>query len=213
MHGAKIRSLRGIAAVEVTLNAQTRRFREALALRSDGRFRLETLGAFGLPVLIIAFDGSRVVVHDASNQAGLSPDGCELLNRLLGFDLPPAVLAHLLAGLPPWPVMASAFVSYLPSRGTYLLEEEYNNSVQRLYLDPSGILRGGEIWKGRKGLRFDFSAVREVQGISVPMGITLTQVSRPVSITVTYQTIEVNPILADRLFSFPLSPPAENGGC
>jgi outer membrane lipoprotein-sorting protein len=109
--------------------------------------------------------------------------------------------------------MASAFVSYLPSRGTYLLEEEYNNSVQRLYLDPSGILRGGEIWKGRKGLRFDFSAVREVQGISVPMGITLTQVSRPVSITVTYQTIEVNPILADRLFSFPLSPPAENGGC
>ena len=213
MHGAKIRSLRGIAAVEVTLNAQTRRFREAVALRSDGRFRLETLGAFGLPVLIIAFDGSRVVVHDASNQAGLSSDGCELLNRLLGFDLPPAVLAHLLAGLPPWPVIASAFVSYLPSRGTYLLEEEYNNSVQRLYLDPSGILRGGEIWKGRKGLRFDFSAVREVQGISVPMGITLTQVSRPVSITVTYQTIEVNPILADRLFSFPLSPPAENGGC
>jgi len=100
VHQEQIRSLRGIAAVEIAVSEETRRFREALALKSDGRFRLETLNAFGLPVLIVASDGNRVVAHGASEPVG-SPDGCELLERLLGLRLSPATLVRLLAGLPP----------------------------------------------------------------------------------------------------------------
>ena len=120
----QIRSLRGIAAVEVTWDQKIFRFREAVALRSDGRFRLETLGALGLPTLIIASDGSQVVAHNPRDPAGKSPDGCEYLNRLLGLELPPAAFVRLLAGLSPRPVVPSPFVSYLPERRVYLLEGE-----------------------------------------------------------------------------------------
>ncbi len=208
----QIRSLRGIAVVEVTLDQETRSFREAVALRNDGRFRLETLGAVGLPVLIIASDGDQMAVRSTSSPRGSSPDPRDMLARLLGLELPPATLVRLLAGLAPRPVPASALVFYLPEQRTYLLENESNGSVQRLYLDPSGALLGGEIWEEGEGLRFAFSAVREVEGISVPWKIRLTQVRRPVSITVAYQAIDINPILADPLFSFPLSTPAKEGG-
>ncbi|MBW8005479.1 MAG: hypothetical protein FVQ06_06815 [candidate division NC10 bacterium] len=209
----QIRSVRGIAAVEINLNGETRRFREAVALRSDGRFRLETLGAFGLPVLVIASDGDRVVVRGASDQAGIPPDGCQLLSDLLGLELPPSAFVRLLTGFPPRPIVSSPFVSYLPSRPAYLLEGEYSDAVQRLYLDSSGALLGGEIWMGRQGLRFAFSAIRDVEGIAYPMSITLTQARRPVSVRVTYQAIDINPVLADRLFALPESTPAQSGGC
>lgn len=209
----QIRSLRGIAAVEVTFSEETRRFREALALKGDGRFRLETLNTFGLPVLIIASDGNRVVVHGASGEHGGSPDGCELLDRLLGLRLPPAAFARLLAGLPPRPVVPSMVALYLPERRAYLLEGEDRDSVQRLYLDLSGGLLGGEIWAGRRGLSFAFTEVRDVDGISLPMGITLTQVRRPVRVTLTYEAIDINPILADHLFTLPLATTATSGGC
>lgn len=209
----QIRSLRGIAAVEVTWDQKIFRFREAVALRSDGRFRLETLGALGLPTLIIASDGSQVVAHNPRDPAGKSPDGCEYLNRLLGLELPPAAFVRLLAGLSPRPVVPSPFVSYLPERRVYLLEGEEGDLVQRLYVDSSGALLGGEVWEGRDGLRFAFSAVREVQGIPFPMRITLTHARRPVKTLVTYQAIELNPVLADRLFSFPRSVPASDRGC
>lgn len=103
-------------------------------------------------------------------------------------------------------------MSYLPERQAYLLEGEYNDSVQRLYLDSSGTLLGGEIWRGRRGLRFTFSAVRDVKGIPYPMGITLAQTRRPVRVRVMYQAVDINPILSDRLFTLPQSTPAKNGG-
>jgi len=208
----QIRSLRGIAAVEIAVSEETRRFREALALKSDGRFRLETLNAFGLPVLIVASDGNRVVVHGASESVG-SPDGCELLERLLGLRVSPATLVRLLAGLPPRRVGPSVFASYLPGRRVYLLEEEDSDSVQRLYLDLSGTLLGGEIWAGRRGLSFDFTEVRDVNGIAVPMSIAITQAHRPVRVTLTYEAIDVNPILADQFFPSPPAGPAKSGGC
>ncbi|MFQ5883003.1 MAG: lipoprotein insertase outer membrane protein LolB [Candidatus Methylomirabilales bacterium] len=208
----QIRSLRGIAVVEITLNQDTRRLREAVALRTDGRFRLETLGALGLPVMIIASDGDRVTVRRAAGQKGVPEDGRELLAQLLGLQLPPASLVRLLVGLPPRPVAPSASVFYLPQRQAYLLEEERSGSVERLYLDPSGNLLGGEIWEDGEGLRFRFSAVREVKGIPFPIEITLTQVRRPVSLTVTYQAVEINPFLSDHLFSLPIPAAAENRG-
>ena len=213
IHEEQIHSLRGIAAVEVTWDQEILRLREAVALRSDGRFRLETLGALGLPTLIIASDGSQVVAHNPRDPAGKSPDGCEYLNRLLGLELPPAAFVRLLAGLSPRPVVASPFVSYLPERRVYLLEGKEGDLVQRLYVNSSGALLGGEIWEGRDGLRFAFSAVREVQGIFFPMSITLTHARRPVKTLVSYQAIELNPVLADGLFSFPRSVPASDRGC
>ncbi|HET7853806.1 MAG TPA: hypothetical protein VFM04_05045, partial [Candidatus Methylomirabilis sp.] len=177
----QIRSLRAIAAVEIAVGEETRRFREALALKIDGRFRLETLNTFGLPVLIVASDGNRVVVHGASEPGG-SPDGCELLERLIGLRLSPATLVRLLAGLPPRRVGPSVFASYLPGRRAHLLEEEDSDSVQRLYVDLSGTLLGGEIWTGRRGFSFDFGEVRDVDGIAVPMKIAVTQARRPVRV-------------------------------
>jgi len=208
----QIRSLRAIAAVEIAVGEETRRFREALALKSDGRFRLETLNVFGLPVLIVASDGNRVVVHGASEPGG-SPDGCELLERLLGLRLSPPTLVRLLAGLPPRRVGPSVFASYLPGRRAHLLEEEDSDSVQRLYLDLSGTLLGGEIWTGRRGFSFDFTEVRDVDGIAVPMRIAVTQARRPVRVTLAYEAIDVNPILADQFFPSPLAGPAKSGGC
>jgi outer membrane lipoprotein-sorting protein len=209
----KIHSLRGVAAVEVTLDEEGQRYRQALALRSDGRFRMETLGALGLPVLTIASDGNRVGAYGASDWDRLLPVGCQVLNRLLGLKLPPTAFVRLLTGLPPRPLVPSPFVSYIPERHAYLLEGEHAGLVQRLYVDPTGTLLGGELWKGRQGLHFAFRAAREVEGISFPMGIILTQAPKPVSVTVIYQAIEINPILDDRLFSLPLSPLAPNGGC
>ncbi len=209
----QIRSLRGIAAVEVTVHQESWRFREAVALHSDGRFRLETLGAFGLPTLVIVSDGRRVVVYDPRDPGGTSPDGCELFNRLLGLELPPRVFVRLLAGLPPRPVLPSPFISYIPERRAYLVEGEEANVLQRLYVDPSGALLGGEVWEGRHGLVFAFSAVREVQGIPFPMDVRLTHARRPRSIVVSYQDVDLNPILADRLFVLPPSIPVTDTGC
>lgn len=208
----QIRSVRGIAGVEITLNEETRKFREALALRTDGHFRLETLGSFGLPVLIIVSDGKRVAVHRTSDQPGIVTDGDQLLDGLLGLELPPAALARLLSGLSPRPIDSSPLVLYLPERHAYLLEGEDADAVQRLYLNPSGALLGGEIWTGRHGLRFAFSAVRDVQGIPYPMGITLIQTRHPIQVRVTYQVVDLNPHLADRLFTLPQSTEARNGG-
>ncbi|MFQ5657291.1 MAG: lipoprotein insertase outer membrane protein LolB [Candidatus Methylomirabilales bacterium] len=208
----QVRSLRGIALVEVTVYGETRRYREAVALRNDGRFRLETLSAFGVPVLIIASDGDRMAVRSTSHQSEDAADPRQLLARLLGIQLPPVAFVRLLAGLPPQPVMPSALGFYLHQRGVYLVEEQSGDALQRLYLDPSGALLGGEIWEDGDGLRFTFSAVREVEGITFPMDIALKQVRRPVGVTVTYQALDINPILNDLLFSFPLSTPAKNGG-
>jgi outer membrane lipoprotein-sorting protein len=208
----QIRSLRAIAAVEIAVSEETRRFREALALKRDGRFRLETLNAFGLPVLILASDGNRIVVYGASEPGG-SPDGCDLLERLLGLRLSPATLVRLLTGLPPRRLGPFVIAAYLPGRRAYLLEETDSNSVQRLYLDPSGALLGGEVWTGRRGFSFDFTEVRDVQGITVPMRITVTQARRPVRVTLTYEAMDVNPILGDEFFPSPLPGPAKNGGC
>lgn len=208
----QVRSLRGIAAVEVTVYGETRRFREAVALRSDGRFRLETLSAFGVPVLIIASDGDQMAVRGTSHQGESPGDPRQLLARLLGVQLPPAAFVRLLAGLPPLAVMPSTLGFYLPQHGTYLFEDQSGDTLQRLYLDPPGALLGGEIWEDGDGLRFTFSAVREVEGISFPMDITLKQVRRSVSVTVAYQAIDINPTLDDPLFSLPLSTPTKNGG-
>ena len=207
----QVQSVRGIAVVEVTVYGETRRFREAVALRSDGRFRLETLSAFGVPVLIIASDGDQMAVRSTSQ--GEDPgDPRQLLARLLGVQLPPAAFVRLLAGLPPRAVMPSALGFYLPQYGAYLLEDQSGDTLQRLYLDSPGALLGGEIWEDGDGLRFTFSAVREVEGIPFPMDITLEQVRRSVSITVTYQAIDINPTLDDFLFSLPLSTSTKNGG-
>lgn len=211
MREDEIRALRGFAAVEITLNEERWKYREAIALRGDGRFRLDTLGPFGLPVLIIASDGNRVVVHRTADQAGGATDGDQLLDGLLGLELPPAALARLLSGLPPRPIYPSPFVAYLPERQAYLVEDEDHDALQRLYLDPSGALLGGEVWRGGDGLRFGFGAVREVDGIALPTAITLIQAHRPVRVEVIYQTVEINPILADRLFIFPEATRARDG--
>jgi len=208
-----IRSVRGIAAVEVAFSAETRRFREALALRSDGRFRLETLGALGLPVLIIASDGDRVTVIGAPQASGASSDGCPLVHHLLGLRLPPAALGRLLAGLPPLPVAPSSLVFRLPERQAYLVEREEAGRVQRLYVEPSGALTGGEIWEGGRGLGFAFTGTRAIDGLVFPMRIALTQLQGAVSVTVSYQAIELNPVLADHLFTFPGSTPVSGGNC
>lgn len=203
----QLRSLRGMAVVEVTLKEETRRFREAVALRWDGRFRLETLGAMGLPALIVASDGEQVVVRDGTGRGGIPEDGREILTRLFGLSLSPVSLARLLSGLPPRPVEPSALVFYLPERQAYLVEGEGSGSLQRLYLDPAGTLLGGEIWQDREGLRFTFARVRRVEEMLFPGEITLTQLRRPVTVTVTYQAVELNPPLPDTLFTLPLSPP------
>jgi hypothetical protein len=194
-----------MAIVEVTLKEETRRFREAVALRWDGRFRLETLGVMGLPTLIVASDGAQVIVRDDTGR--LPEDGREILTRLFGVPLPPLSLARLLSGLPPRPVGPSALVFSLPEREAYLVEEEESGSLQRLYLDSAGILLGGEIWQDREGLRFTFANVRHVEEILFPGEIILTQFRRPVTVTVTYQAVELNPFLPETLFTLPLSTP------
>jgi len=199
----QLRSLRGMAIVEVTLKEETRRFREAVALRWDGRFRLETLGAMGLPALIVASDGEQVIVRGGTDWSGTPEDGREILNRLFGLHLSPLSLARLLSGLPPHPVGPSALVFSLPEREAYLVEREGGDSLERLYLDPAGVLLGGEIWQDGEGLRFTFARVRQVEEMLFPGEITLTQLRRPVTITVTYQAVELNPLLPDHLFTLP----------
>lgn len=206
----QLRSLRGMATVEVTVREETRRFREAVALRWDGRFRLETLGAMGLPALIVASDGEQVVVRNGSGR--VPEDGRELFTRLFGLSLTPTALTRLLSGLPPRPVGPSAQVFSLPERGAYLVEGEGGGAVERLYLDAAGVLLGGEIWQEGEGLRFTFAAVRQVAEIPFPGEITLTQLRRPVTVTLTYETVELNPPLPDDLFTLPPSPPPESRG-
>ena len=189
------------------MKEETRRLREAVALRWDGRFRLETLGAMGLPALIVASDGEQVIVRDATGRGGTPEDGREVLTRLFGLHLSPVSLARLLSGLQPRPVGPSALVFYLHERQAYLVEGEGSGSLQRLYLDPAGVLLGGEIWQDGEGLRFTFANVRQVEEILFPGEITLTQLRRPVTVTVTYEAVELNPPLPDHLFTLPLSTP------
>ncbi len=203
----QLRSLRGMAMVEVTLKEETRRLREAVALRWDGRFRFETLGAMGLPALTVASDGAQVIVRDGTGRGGTSEDGRDILNRLFGLPLSPLSLARLLSGLPPRPVGPSALVFSLLEREVYLVERGGNGSLERLYLDPAGVLLGGEIWQDGEGLRFTFAKVRQVGEILFPGEITFAQLRRPVTVTVTYQAVELNPPLPDHLFTLPLSSP------
>ena len=50
-------------------------------------------------------------------------------------------------------------------------------------------------------------------GIAVPMRIAVTQARRPVRVTLAYEAIDVNPVLADQFFPSPLAGPAKSGGC
>ncbi len=205
----RVCSLKGLANVKVVAGGNGASVKEVMVVKRPGKMRLETIGLFGSPILIMATDGWMLTMHmPAENRFSRK----ELSSESVPFPfnlLAAGEIADIFLGSTPVVQYSSNNIEY-PDNGNYLLTLGSSDGLKKQVISlEAGTFRllRSEIKDGERGIAvsINYSDYQDVSGISFPKEIKVESSLNPASLLIRYEDIELNPEIGDELFE--LAPP------
>jgi outer membrane lipoprotein-sorting protein len=218
-------ALRGAARVEYQDAHERGSARQALVVARPDRFRLETFSPVGIAFLTTSdgktlaayFPRENTIYRGAATPLNIARylrvvlSVKEVVNLLLGF---PPVLSQVEGAV--HTSVAEARVSFAGDQGRYRLELSLSNvGKQVLWFDNRTLLLAkSEDIAPDGSLLFtaSFADYREINSLRFPFEITFYNEQRKWRVTLHYERVELNPDLADNLFSLPSRPGVKEVG-
>ena len=201
-------SLRGLARVVYADSQDKGGAEQAVAVAAPDRFRLELFSPIGIASLVTN-DGQRLAAYFPQEKT-LYRGAATPLNtaRFLRVLLSPREIASFLLGLPALPVNATPGIVQLDAQmGRYRLELTLpDRSRHFLWFDQKTLaFMRWEIQDGN-GTTVGSMALnnyREINGLSFPFEIVLSDLQSQQKVSLFYIRAEANPALPDSLFRLP----------
>lgn len=210
-----IRSLKGIARINIVSGEKETNAREVIAIRRPKSIRLETIGLFGAPAMILATDGVKCSIHITSEDKVLTWD---IASPEVPIPLPFKLLeteeiADIFLGGTPVIKYGSVDLSYSDRIGVYTLTLHSRDGFQEqvLLIDAATLrLMRSEIADGHRGMiiSLSFDNYQDIGGIWFPKRIEARFLPKNDTATISFEVTEINPKMEDELFV--LSPPSKN---
>jgi hypothetical protein len=201
------RTVRGLARLSFTGPAGSGSAGQVVLVALPDRSRLESLTPLGTTAAVLVVAGEEVRYHSAMNhEYAAGRASRETLERLTGIPVPPAPLLRLLAGLPPLPVRPQDPRTRESREGEVRLVESVDGLLwQRILLPPTtaGRVQGELGDAGGPLLRFEWDALRAVEGGVFPHRLTLRGVEGAARLELAYEWVRLGEALAPDLFALP----------
>lgn len=209
-----IRSVRGITRVTYRGSQETGTARQAVAVRAPNLFRLELFSPVGIAalttcngeILTAYFSGQKVLYRGQATPFAIA--------RFTRMMLSAQEITGLLLGIPPITgQMAQGAVPTVTldaERGWYRIEFVFAEvGSQVLWFDPhTGLLQQWEKvgLDGHVLTRLQLAEYQKIQGLDFPLEIHLKDYVGQQELGLHYEQIELNPALAETLFTIPSIP-------
>ena len=207
-----IRSLRGVANIELLYQGKWLKTRVAIALAEPGLMRLETLNFLDQPLLILTADGVALQAFSLPENRFYRGTVSEGLTHFMNLRIGSEAFVSLILGK--IPTTGDGSIRYDSNRGLYQVTfpPSIRWRMQTFWIHPR-TLRVVEITKRDaltgKEIRIWFSRVRKVQSVDFPMGIEIGITEVNSLIKLRFRTLEINPSFAPDLFRLTIPPGVE----
>lgn len=207
-----IRSLRGIAGIELIYQGKRFRARQAIALEKPGFMRLETLNSLDQPLLILATDGVTFQAMSMTENRFYTGTVVEGLGYFMRLRMSSEESVSLILG--EIPLHEDASIRYDSGRGLFQLTfpPSAEWETQTFWIEPE-TLRVVEITKTRaltgEEIRVSFSQFRKTGSVAFPKEIQIELSGGDNRIGLNFREIEIDLPLPQGLFSLSIPPGVE----
>jgi outer membrane lipoprotein-sorting protein len=208
----KVYSLKGMASIKGTYNGKDSNFKEVLVVKRPSKIRAETVGLFGNPVFTLALDGPVLSTYKPAENIFYkgSISSHEILLPFPLDEVGSEELANILLGGISLIEYANSDIEFSEAENSYIvtLRSPDGFKKQVITTDTRDLrLKKSEIIDGERGMTLSatFDIYQDIGSLSFPKEITIQFVSRPDTIQINYEDIELNTDLPDELFV--LTPP------
>ncbi len=177
-----------------------------IAAERPAKLRVEVLGFFGNPAVLLATDGVRMEVYHSDD--GTFAEGAvtpRALSRVVPVALSAGDLVSLLFGDPPVPTGATASVRIDPERRAYALTLNSGEVSEVVYQEPETLLPVAAVVTGPEGWHAELSDYQSYGEVRLPRHITLTSADEKTELRLVYRKLRVDPVSEAGLFE--LTPP------
>ena len=203
-----ITGLRGLAKVSYRDAHERGSATQAVALAAPDRFRLELFSLLGVAA-IHTCDGQRLAAYfprDKVLYRGVaSPFNIARLTQVL---LSAREITRLLMGLPPFPLGGTVVPVRREPDGAYRFDfRRSEGSLITLRFDPETLRLTGWAVRDATGTlqaQGELGDYRQVQGISFPFAISLSDAQGAQQVSLAYQEVSVGPVPSATLFRLDL---------
>jgi len=208
----RIRSLRGIARIELVYQGKRFRARQAIALAKPGLMRLETLGLLNQPLLILATDGVTLQALSISENRFYEGTVSGGLSHFMHLRTNSEEFVSLILGS--IPLREDGSLRYDAYRSLYQLTFPPSTrwETQTFWIHPK-TLRVLEILKtdalNGEEIRISFGRFRKAGSVTFPMEIDIEVPAADNRIRLRFRRVEVNPSLSQDLFRLSTPPGVE----
>lgn len=208
----RVNSLKGLASVKVVAGGNGANVKEVVVVKRPGKMRLETIGIFGSPLLIMATDGPSLAMHMPAENRFFRK---ELSSEDVPFPfniLAAGEIADIFLGSTPVVRYSSSQIEY-SDEGNYLLILGSSDSLKKQAISMEAgtlLLLRSEITDGERGIdvSVSYSDYQDISGIPFPKEIKIETSPNQGSLLIRYEDIELNSEINDDLFV--LAPPENN---
>jgi outer membrane biogenesis lipoprotein LolB len=173
-----------------------------IAAERPAKLRVEVLGFFGSPVVVLATDGERMEISQTDKGAfSEGPATAHSLARVVPVALAPQDLVSLLFGDPP--LLPGGSVKGLrvdADRRAYALSLVSGERTEVVYQDLETLLPVGAEVDGPDGWRAEFTDYQTHGDFKVPGRIQLVSSDGQTELHLTYRKVRVNIVIEGDLF-------------
>ena len=200
----RVNSLKGLANVQVVVGGNNANVKEVMVVKRPGKLRLETIGLFGSPLLIVVTDGSILTMHmPAENRFSRK----ELSSEAVPFPFNLLVaeeIADIFLGSTPIVRHSSSNIEYSDD-GNYLFTLGSSDGLKKQVISlEAGTLRllRSEIKDGERGIAvsISYSDYQDVSGAPFPKEIKVESSPNQDNLLIRYEDIELNKDINEDLF-------------
>jgi len=198
-HRQSFRSLKGLASIEIKKWGMTRTIENAgIIIDRQNRLRLDAYGPLGNVLMAMIWDGGKPSFFSPEDET-LKKQGTAALDQLFGDGLDMRELCALLSGTVPASFQTGTAIQWCGHNNECLLQIQGKDTVRKITViypasheaKEPGIIseefyrNGGPLYKARFHHRKTVSPF-------IPMIIKIERPSQNVSITISYQEVDVN---------------------
>lgn len=203
----RVHSLKGLANIKVTYNGSGTNVKEVVVVKRPEKMRLETIGLFGNPVLILATDGHSVSIYEQAENRFYKGD---ISSRDIVLPFPLNLLGtwnvpDMLLGGTSVIKYGKGDIEFSDAEKRYVLTLRSADGFRRqvITVDAENLrLMKSETIDGERGMALSvaFSDYQDVDNIPFPKDIKIQFADKPDILQIRYEDIELNKEAADELF-------------
>jgi len=175
-----IQSFKGIGSLWVYYSKRIEVYRVAWAGTSTRRLRIEIIGHFGQPIMVMIIKGSKFLLLNRNTNQRFKGDATTTnMKRFLSISMPPDDLFMLLSGRTPLAQPKDPCLRFQKSESEVMLTitEKWGHVLERIWLhDKEKIVKRVEMYRPRGGLRYRviFDNIKKVENFKIPHTITIS---------------------------------------